>query len=163
MTTETTITTEPEQAADLAALQAAAAGSEAGQLEAGPEESPRLDLAQEITGLASVAVATLGPVFPSLKTIYTPEVTQAAAAAIAAVCEKHGWMQGGMMGKWGEEIACLAIIGPLAWQTSQGIKADLAAREKDKPTKPEALTGPGPDLTAPVPGAPVAQKTVTFA
>lgn len=165
MTTEATptTTTEPEQAADLAALQAAAAGSEEpGTLTAEPE-SPRLDLAQEITGLATVAVATLGPMFPSLKTIYTPQVIEAAAQAIAGVCNKHGWMQGGMMGEWGEEIACVAIVGPLAWQTHQGIKADLAARDKDKPTKPEALTGPGPDLAAPVPGEAVAQRTVTFA
>ena len=32
-----------------------------------------------------MAVATLGPVFPSLKATYTDEVTKAAAAAIAAV------------------------------------------------------------------------------
>ena len=162
MTNETHTTTEPEQAADLAALQAAAGSEETGTLTVEPE-AIRLDLAQEIAGLATVAVATLGPMFPSIKTIYTPEVTEAAAQAVAAVCNKHGWMQGGIMGKWGEEIACAAIIGPLAWQTHQGIKADLAAREKEKPTKPEALTGPGPDLTAPVPGAPVAQKTITFA
>jgi len=162
MITETTTTTEPEQAADLAALQAAAAGSEEQGTQTAEPEALRLDLAQEITGLASVAVATMGPMFPSIKTIYTQQVIETAAQAVAAVCNKHGWMQGGMMGKWGEEIACAAIIGPLAWQTHQGIKADLAAREKEKPTKPEALTGPGPDLTAPVPGAPVAQTTVTF-
>lgn len=163
MTTEAPTTTEPEQAADLAALQAAAASTETAPDTIDQGEAPRMDLAQEIAGLATVAVATLGPMFPSLKTIYTPQVIEAAAQAIAGVCNKHGWMQGGMMGEWGEEIACAAIVGPLAWQTHQGIKADMAAREKDKPTKPEALTGPGPDLAAPVPGEAVAQRTVTFA
>lgn len=160
---EATPTQNPEQAADLAALHAAAATSEAAELAPGQEEPPRPDLAAEIAGLATVAVATLGPMFPSLKDIYTEQVTQAAAQAIAAVCNKHGWLQGGMMGKWGEEIACAAIVGPLALQTFQGIKADMAAREKDKPTKTEALTGPGPDLAAPVPGEAEPQRTVTFA
>lgn len=161
-TTEQTTTAEPEQVADLAALQAAAAATDQDTANLEPE-APRLDLAQEITGLASVAVATLGPMFPSLKAIYTQQVIEAAAHAIAGVCNKRGWMQGGMLGEWGEEIACIAIVGPLALQTYQGVKADLAAREKEKPTKPEALTGPGPDLSAPVPGEAVAQTTVTFA
>lgn len=163
MTTETPTPTEPEQAADLAALQAAAASTETAPDAIDQAEAPRMDLAQEIAGLATVAVATLGPMFPSLKTIYTPEVTEAAAQAIAAVCNKHGWMQGGMMGKWGEEIACVAIVGPLALQTLQGVKADLAAREKEKPTRPERIAGPDLAAPAPAPGAAVPQTTVTFA
>jgi hypothetical protein len=160
MTTEAPTTTEPEQAADLAALQAAAASTETAPDTLDQGEAPRMDLAQEIAGLATVAVATLGPMFPSIKTIYTPEVTEAAAQAIAAVCNKHGWMQGGMMGEWGEEIACVLIVGPLAMQTVKGVKADMAAREKEKPKAPERIAAPV--MAAPVPGEPVAQKTVTF-
>lgn len=156
----TTPTTEPEQAADLAALQAAAGSEAEGLATTDQAEAPRLDLAQEIAGLASVAVATLGPMFPSLKTIYTPEMTEAAAQAIAAVCNKHGWMQGGMMGRWGEEIACVAILGPLALQTVKGVKADLAAREKDKPTPPERIAGPV--IGQPIPAEALGQKTVSF-
>lgn len=160
MTTEAPTTTEPEQAADLAALQAAAASTETAPDTTDQGEAPRMDLAQEIAGLATVAVATLGPLFPSIKTIYTPEVTQAAAQAIAAVCNKHGWMQNGMMGEWGEEIACLAIVGPLALQTVKGVKADLAAREKDKPAPPERIAAP---VTGePVPAEALGQKTVNF-
>lgn len=162
MTTEAPTTTEPEQAADLAALQAAAAGTEAeaGLATTDTGEPPRVDLATEIAGLASVAVATLGPMFPSIKSIYTPEVTQAAAQAIAAVCNKHGWMQGGMLGEWGEEIACLAIVGPLALQTVKGVKADIAAREKDQPAPPERIAAPV--MGEPVPAEAMGQKTVTF-
>lgn len=161
-TTEQTVpAATAEQAADLAALQAAAAGTDTPATLAGQDEPPRPDLATEIAGLAAVAVATLGPLFPSLKEIYTPEVTQAAAQAIAAVCNKHGWLQGGMMGKWGEEIACAAIVGPLAFQTYQGVRADLAARAADKPTDPARLTA-APDLAAAPPGEATPQKTVTF-
>lgn len=154
-------TTNPEQAADLAALQAAAAATDTPPAtidQAAEGEAPRPDLATEIAGLVTVAVATLGPMFPSLKDTYTPEVTQAAAQAVAAVCHKHGWMQNGMMGKWGEEIACAAIVGPLAFQTYQGIKADLAARAPAKP--PERIAGP--DMAAIVPTEQPGQKTVTF-
>lgn len=160
MTTEAPTTTEPEQAADLAALQAAAASTETAPDTNDQGEAPRMDLAQEIAGLATVAVATLGPLFPSIKAIYTPEVTQAAAQAIAAVCNKHGWLQSGMMGEWGEEIACLAIVGPLALQTVKGVKADLAAREKDTPAPPERIAAPV--MGAPVPAEAIGQKTVTF-
>ena len=156
MTTSTTpTTTNPEQAADLAALQAAATEQAQAQALAQPQPEPGPDLAKEIAALVGVAVATLGPLFPSLRTTYTPEVTQAAAQAVAAVCDKHGWMQGGMMGRWGEEIACLAIVGPLAYQTAQGIKADLAARE-EKPKDPAKLEAPK------VPNQTPGQKTVTF-
>jgi hypothetical protein len=149
-----------EQAADFAALQMAANEADAGPPGApvGPE-APTIDLGQEIAGLMKVAVATLSPMFPSLKRIYTTEITETAAGAIAAVCNKHGWMQGGMFGEWGEEIACLAIVGPLALSTYQGVSQDMAeAKAKEKPT--ERLEGP--NLSAPAPVAEVGSKTVTF-
>lgn len=159
MNTDTTTTT--EQAADLAALQAAAASDPGALAAAAPADAaPGPDLATEIAGLVAVAVATLGPVFPSLRATYTEETTRAAAEAVARVCVKHGWAQNGLMGKWGEEIACAAIVGPLAWQTYQGIKADLEAREPKKPA--QAIAGPDLSAPAPAPAAPTS-KTVTFA
>lgn len=152
-------TTTSEQAADLAALAAAANdGAPGAPATLAEQEPPRRDLAAEITGLVTAAVAALGPMFPSLKTIYTPETTQAAAGSIAAVCDKHGWLADGLGGKWGEEIACAFIVGPLAFATYQGVRADLAARAPAK--APERLDGPNLAAQAPteVPGS----KTVTF-
>lgn len=151
--------TTDEQAADRAAMIAAASeGTPAPGAPAPEQEKPRPDLAREITGLVMAAVAAAGPMFPSLKTIYTQQTTEAAAASIAAVCEKHGWAQGGIMGKWAEEIACVAIVGPLAFATYQGVRADLAERAPAKP--PERLDGP--NLAAQAPTAAPGQKTVTF-
>lgn len=154
-----------EQAADLAALQAAATSGEAvaAPAPAGATEAAQgPDLAQEIAGLVTVAVATLSPVFPSLKGIYTEETTAAASNAVAMVCKKHGWLSGGMMGNYGEEIACLAIVGPLAFATYQGVQADLEAKRAT--AKVEKLEGL--DLTAKIeaPTAPIdaTSKTVTF-
>lgn len=147
-----------EQAAELAALQAMV-GAEPGQEEGEGEQEVAAvpDLAQEIAGLVQAAVGMLAPMFPSLPGIYTPEATQAAAAATAAVCTKHGWMQGGLMGRWGEEIACAVIVGPLAFATYHGVKADIAARQPAEPSRSGEL-----NLSAPVPTAPGTGKGVTF-
>lgn len=140
---------QPEQAADLAALTAAASG---GEVEAAATESAQvqLQLADELAGLIAMAVATLSPMFPSLKKTYTQEVTATAAGAIAAVCNKHGWMQGGMFGEFGEEVACLAIVGPLAFSTYTGIKADLSAmaKENEKLEAPSKAASPTMDAAA---------------
>jgi len=151
-----------EQAADLSALQAMA-GPAPGQEEGGPELEGAAgpDLAGELAGLIQAAVGMLAPMFPSLPSIYTPDSTQAAAGAVAAVCNKHGWMQNGLMGRYGEEIACAFIVGPLAFATYKGMQQDLAARE---PIKKEAQARGGElDLSAPVPNAaPPVSKAVTF-
>lgn len=140
-----------EQAADFAALQAAANEASAGPPVAGenvPAVQNVLDLANELEGLIKVAVATLAPMFPSLRETYTPEVTTAAASAIAAVCNKHGWMQGGMFGEWGEEIACAAIVGPLALTTYQGISHDMAeAKARAKQAENGRISAPVPPVT----------------
>ena len=146
-----------EQAADLAALQAAA--DEAPPPPGTPEPPPPVDLGAEIAGLITVAVATLGPIFPSLGDIYTPAATQSAAGAIAAVCEKHGWAQGGMLGKWGPEIACALVVGPLALATYKGISADLADMQAKK-QKLEQLSAP--NMAAALPTGAVGSKTVSF-
>lgn len=145
-----------EQAADFAALQAAAGPGPDEVAAEEQQEQARPDLAVEIAGLVQAAVGMLAPMFPSLPGIYTPEATQAASVAVAGVCHKHGWMKGGVMGRWGEEIACVAIVGPLAFATYQGVKSDIADRQ------PVERIG-GPDLSAPVPVAgPAPSKAVTF-
>lgn len=147
-----------EQAAELAALQAMTGEHDEPVGQIGYEvQDQGPDLAEEIEGLAQAAVGMLAPMFPSLPGIYTPEATKAAAAATAAVCRKHGWMQGGMMGRWGEEIACAVIVGPLAFATYHGVKADIAARQPAEPSRSGEL-----NLTAPVPTAPGTGKGVTF-
>lgn len=147
-----------EQAADLAALQAAA-DNEA-PLPGAPEPVAVPNLAEELEGLTLGVVAILKPVFPSLSEIYTPDATKLAAGGVAAVCNKHGWMQGGMMGKWGEEIACAIVVGPLLVATVKGVRGDLAKMEAAKPKAIETTSGP--DLSAKAPTQQVGQKTVTF-
>lgn len=112
----------------------AAPGAEA--VPAGPT------LAQEIEGLVSLAVKVLSPAFPSLPSIYTDEITGAAAGAVAAVCQKHGWLSGGLAGQYGEELAALVIVGPLAVQTYTACKADAEARRAKAPPQVERPVQP---------------------
>jgi len=157
-------TASAEQAADLAALQAMASGAEPGAV-AVVEEEQGPTLQEEIAAAMGMAVAMLGPIFPSLKGIYTPEAMGAASGAIAAVCQKHGWLGGGLMGKYGEEIACVAIVGPLGFATYQGVRADLADMAKKRPVDAVAKQD-GIDLAAPLPtidpGAASKGPAVTF-
>lgn len=128
------------------------------------QEAPPVDIAGEIAGLVKIAVGILTPVLPSLGEIYTEQTIGACAGAIAGVCNKHGWMQGGVMGKWGEEIAAGAILLPIAYATYNGVKGDLArleqkAKEKGGKVKSVDLTAPKPEaVPTDAPGA----KTVSF-
>lgn len=152
-----------EQAADLGALQAAAASAE--PLPGQEPEPQGPDLAKELAGLLAVAVQTLKPAFPSLGEIYTEETIGAASAAVAAVCTKHGWLGGGLFGQWGEELACVAVVGPLAFATYQGVQGDMEkmrAKKLQHQGPQAAAVLAGPDLRAPVPMAPETPKTVTF-
>lgn len=140
-----------EQAADLAAIQSAIMEQSAAPgMTGSPGEPPRADLAVEFTGMMKLAVAALSPAFPSLTEIYTDQVTAAAASAAAAVCNKHGWLQGGIGGKWAEEIACAAILLPLAYQTYQGVTSDLAKAAAKKPTTEPASIANDQGASAPV-------------
>lgn len=140
-----------EQAADFAALKnAVIADAAPGTNENGeplPEQRP--ELATEFKALIMMAAGALSPAFPSLAEIYTEQTATAAAHAAASVCNKHGWLAGGVGGKWAEEIAAGAILLPLAWATFHGVQNDIAKRKKD---------APAPAITDQVPG----QSTVTF-
>lgn len=136
----------PEQAADLAALRAAAVSQDrpgGPQDTATPEVRP--ELAAEIAALMALAASALSPAFPSLSRIYTADTTQAAGHAIAAVCQKHGWLQNGVGGKYAEEIACAAVMLPLSWATYSGITQDLAARDTAPPSQVTMASQPLPE------------------
>lgn len=142
-----------EDAADVAQVAGAVPG-------APPAEAAQVQptLAEEIAGLVTLAVKVLAPVFPSLPGIYTEEMTGAAAGAVGAVCEKHGWFAGGIAGKYGEELAAALVVGPLAVQTYAAMKADIEKRraiEKKNGQGVAALDQPDADA-GPVPVSPSA-------
>lgn len=150
-----------EQAADLAALQASAEQGAAMPVQMAEPEPEGPDLAAEIQGILTIVVQTLGPMFPSLPEIYTEPTKTAVGGAVAAVCNKRGWLQGGMFGEYGEEIACLAVCGPLALATYKGVQGDLAKHKAKADAKAGRIEL---DKPADWPEAPTVapSKTVTF-
>lgn len=150
-----------EQAAELAALEAAAGDGLQQPGQEADTPAPAVDLATELRALVQMFVGMVAPVFPSLPAIYTPEATEAAAVAVAGVCNKHGWLQGGVMGDYAEEIAAAAILAPIGLATYQGVRADIAAMKK---TQQRPDTGPAPAIGAAEvgEGGAVNQKTVVF-
>lgn len=126
-----------EQHADLSRLEQMAGGEAGGEVQE-VAEAVGPDLAQELGGAIDAVVKMFGPMFPSIKGIYTPEVIAGVSGSLAVVCNKHGWLQDGLMGRYGEEIACLFIVGPVAVATYKGVQADIAAR-----TPPKQVAAPG--------------------
>jgi hypothetical protein len=149
-----------EQSADLAALVQAAGENEPAP-GAGEQAAPQMTIGQELAAAITMAASMLRPALPSVAALYTPEVAAGVGEAIGAVCTKHGWLQGGVMGRWGEEIMCLAIVGPLAYATFEAGRTDIAAlKQKAKIQKPDAGALAAPSLTAAEPPAAPGQKTV---
>lgn len=133
-----------EQAAEFAALNSAAVDANASP--EAVQAAPVLpSLADELTGLVTALIAVASPMFPSLKPIYTPEVISAASGAVAAVCKKHGWLSGGVMGEYAEEVTALIVCAPLALATVQAVRSDLAAM------KPKAAPVAAPVVAAVTP------------
>lgn len=91
---------------------------------AGPD--PKAALAGELVALMGIALSILTPVLPSLAPIYTEDIKTAAAASIAAVCIKHGWLSAGFLGDYAEEIAAAAVLIPLGKLTYDAVQRDLA-------------------------------------
>jgi hypothetical protein len=133
-----------EQAADFAALQAQA---DAGDIAApgapgtGQEAPPAVPLADQLAGLLQMLTGLLKPVLPTVASIYSPEVCSAVGNAMAPVCNKHGWLQDGIGGKYAEEIMALAVIAPLGYATVQAAKSDIAANKAKEIPAPEKSAG----------------------
>jgi len=131
-----------------------------------PEPAPlAAPLNEEIAGLVLMLSKVAGPAFPSLATIYTEETCGAVGAAVAGVCDKYGWLQGGVGGEYGPEIMFLCVVGPLAFTTHNAVQADIEARRAKERAKnpnglatkeppPGAYRAPGSDTVTI--GAPVA-------
>lgn len=124
----------PEQAADLAALEAMAAGvpGRPSDAPAPPvQDAGRPELQAELAALFMLAAQTVATVYPSVKDTLNQQATDTLAAVWAAVCNKHGWMQSGIGGEYAEEIAAAAVTLPLGFALYAGIKSDIAARGKN--------------------------------
>lgn len=83
--------------------------------------------ASELAALLSIVSGLFSPVFPSLAKIYTPDTVRNLADSFVPVMIKHGWSTGGILGRFGEEVAFCAVAFPVAMATYTGIKSDVDA------------------------------------
>lgn len=159
--TESTQEISSEQAADFARLSAMASDVPPVPGEEVIPQAEAIPLAGQISGMLEMLVNMAGPAFPSLAAIYTQEVIDNVGAALQPVCDKHGWLQDGIGGKYGEEIMALVVVGPLAYATYAGMKSDIQARAPKKRT--ESVAGPlgAPQMAAPIPDDVPGSNTVT--
>lgn len=132
-----------EQAAERARL-AAEAEAEQPSLEGETIQAQPVDLASELASYGKIIVTILGKPLPSIAELYTDDVLSTVSAAVAGVCNKHGWLQNGL-GPYGEEIAAAALLIPLGIATAQGVKKDIAAAKSriEGQPKNEASGSPG--------------------
>jgi len=110
--------------------------------------------AAELSALVQIVSGMFAPMFPSLKEIYTAQSCDALAAAAVPVMLKRGWSVSGLLGKYAEEVALLAVAGPLAFATWQGVSSDLAAAaaaQKKAAADPQSAQ----QITSSEPAAPV--------
>lgn len=122
--TDTTMT--EEQAADFAALSAAA---DAAPLPPGVEPPPPPpDPAAEMAAVIRTVTTMLSPLLPYLPAIYTEETCAGIAAAYMPVADKYGWQTGGWFEQFGAELALVAVAAPVAISTAQAHRAWAAER-----------------------------------
>ncbi len=88
-----------------------------------PAENP---LSAELKMFTTGILRMVFPAFPSLRDIYTEDVVNGLCNTGAAVCDKHGWLQEGIGGKYAEEIAFVFMAVPLAVATKGAIQHDIA-------------------------------------
>lgn len=119
----------------------AAAGPEAviAQAEADQEAVMVNGNTEQVAFMLGLAVPILGQMFPSVLEVYTPEAQAAVAGTVGPVLTKYGVDLSDMGSKWGPEIACVVVCGPIALATYKGINADLAAAAAKKPQVPKAV------------------------
>ena len=144
-----------EQAADLSALQAAAAVQTLPEQQAAQVQQAQAgdSLAGEFGAVASILLAVLKVPYPSLAPIWTDEAIAATSNAAAAVCVKRGWLADGFMAGYGEEAALLCVAAPLVMASAGAIKADTAKRKPEQPEQPAPVAVAGPVLVPEQPAA----------
>lgn len=95
-----------------------------------PEDQAAAALAaarDEAAPLVDLVHAVLEPFAPDWAALYTPAHRARIAETFAALCLKHGWDTGGILEKFGEEIAFgAAIVLPIGGKLAQLVRQSRA-------------------------------------
>lgn len=119
------------EAAELRALEVAAqaadenANPDQAEFEGEAIAGAGSNLAGELAVYLTMIVGIVSPALPSVKAIYSEQVISGLCEATAAVCNKHGWLQDGIGGKYAEEITLAALVIPLGMATHKAVAHDI--------------------------------------
>ncbi|WAL84964.1 hypothetical protein OYT13_11460 [Pandoraea sp. XJJ-1] len=95
-----------------------------------PGEKPPPDEAEQLADLLKFARDAAAPMWPYLPDVYTDEAIGAIASTGSALMKKYGVTLGGLGARFGEEIAFVMVLGPLAlahWLAHRAWKAKCDA------------------------------------
>lgn len=108
-------------------------GGQALPVETGP------DFGNEAAGMVDMVTGLLIGYAPGTAAIWTPEAKQRTAAALVPVMEKYGFSFGALP----PEITLLVVAGPLLWQSSRVVAAQIEADKAKAATqrKPQGIEG----------------------
>lgn len=96
----------------------------------------------EARGTVDMVTAMIVGYAPKCESVWTEPAKARTAAALAPVMEKYGFNFGAMP----PELTLIIVAGPLLWQSSRIVAAQMAedkakaAKEKPKAEKPDPLT-----------------------
>jgi hypothetical protein len=131
-----------EQAQNLRALEAAAGEPDAAVAQLEQKEADQAQAVmdqgttenvQAVMLMLQLAVPLLSKLYPSIGDVYTEDACVSVASSVGPVLTKYGVSLGDMGGKYKEEITMVVVCWPIAAATYEGIKSDIAAREKQVP------------------------------
>lgn len=134
---------------DLDNLQGVAAAADSGAAALDGAEAPGNELVaqqgpdymNEARGAVDMFAAMAVGYAPKAESVWTEQAKNRTAAALAPVMEKYAFSFGAMP----PELTLLIVAGPLLWQTSRIVAAQMA-EEKAK-AKPKAKEGQGDNIT----------------
>lgn len=105
-----------------------------------------------IAGVLEMALPLITPLYPSLESVYTPDVRAQVAAAMGPLLAKYGVNLSEMGGKYREEITAAFVCVPVAVATYKGIKADIESRAKQPTLHTQPAAPALPDAAGNKPG-----------
>jgi len=106
--------------------------------------APALSNADSVTMGLELAVTFGKAHFPSLATTATPDKCRQVGDALGAVLDKYGVQTAGWLAAYGAELQALMVAGGFGVAVYAGIKADIAAREKEEAKPVPKVVPPAP-------------------
>lgn len=102
---------------------------------------------QTVSGVLQMGAQLIGPLYPRVAAVYTPEACEGVGMALGPLLAKYGIDLGEWGGKYKEELTAAFVCVPIAIATVKALKEDVAESQKAQSSAPalaEAVAEPKP-------------------